>query len=89
VRATLVQYKEFQESFVYRDIKDILLRRLALVRDDLEGQQFKTLDEQTMSDLINKGRAEELRYISVMVEDIINNWDEYTKQAEVIRLLIR
>lgn len=79
MRATLVQFIEFKDTFVYRDIKDILLKRLAVVRDDLEVQQFKTFDEQAMSDLINKGRAEELRFMSSMVDDIITNWNEYTK----------
>lgn len=76
MKSTLVQFMEFRSSTVWADIRSILLERLSVVRDELEVVSTKVLDEQLLVDLVNKGRAEELRFVSDIVDYIIDKWDE-------------
>jgi hypothetical protein len=83
MQATKVQFEDFVRSLVYKDIKVLLLSRLSIVRDDLEKViPGLSATEQAMIDLVNKGRAEELRYAAELAEVIVENWEEYTKEEE-------
>ncbi len=80
MRSTLASYIEFRESIIWQDIKRIFLERLSLVRDELEMIQSSNPNEQMLIDAVNKGRAEELRFASGIVDYIIEKWEEIKKE---------
>lgn len=75
MRSSRRQFEEFQRSTVWTDLKETILLRLSMVRDELERQGVER--EQ---DLVNKGRAEELRWINDLPDEIIKQWEQINKE---------
>jgi hypothetical protein len=78
------QFEEFLQNTVWRDIKDILLLRRSDIRDQLEGGTAADIDVYVeMRETARlRGRAEELRFITDLPNEIVNNYDQYSKEEE-------
>ena len=71
----LSQLEEFNKSMLWGEIRTIFLQRLSAVRDDLEDPNATE-----KSDWINKGRAEELRFASEVVNSLMDEIREDRNQ---------
>jgi len=74
---SLAGLEAFKKSQEWREARKTFLLRLSSVRDDLEDPK-STRD----SDLINKGRAEELRFASDIVDLLIAEAEEDLAQKK-------
>lgn len=75
MRATLQQYKDFLDSAVWIDIKEVLLLRRSSIRDELErganlsGSALLEWEER------QRGRADELRFLADYPQYMVDNYD--------------
>ena len=83
MNSTEGQLREFKDSVIWADIKRFLLERLEGVRDNLEGNT-KVLDliNDVKDTMLNRGRAEEIRFLLDLPDVIIANYKIFAKEEE-------
>lgn len=77
MRSSKRQVEEFLKSTIWTDLKEMILLRLSDVRDELEHPEMSR--EQ---DLMNKGRAEELRWVNELPQELYNQWEQINKEEQ-------
>jgi hypothetical protein len=82
MRATLQQYKEFLDSAMWADIKEILLIRRSSVRSDLEIGKDLPKDDLILWEERMRGRADELRFLADYPQYVADNYETLSKEEE-------
>lgn len=75
MKANKRDFLDLVNSIAWKDLAELINERLQDVRDELENPQ--TSHE---IDLMNKGRAEELRWSMDLPGEILKVWDQIKKE---------
>lgn len=81
MRATLQQYKDFVESALWMDLREVLLLKRSAVRDALEAGDPNGEKSAGWEDR-ERGRADELRFLADYPQYVVDNFESLVKEEE-------
>jgi len=76
MRSTKANFVEFISGNVWKDMKNIIALRLSECRDMLEAG----IDADINRIRVEQGRAEEMRYILSLPDNIIEDWENLNEE---------